>query len=604
MTIHQQSPTPNWPDALLAQLPGTWNKFFQVQACAEAKSIRPDTHTVFRYHVNHQDQYVHARALEAAARAFINRWFDKSFLEHAASIDAVEGLNEIFAPQSQAQPAAWCAAFAKVWNNEYRNRHSDCHHIKPVLGNIAVGNDAPTSVAQAAVTYDGFIGYHPYWPVRNGVRHADQLSYSLRWQRLDREYQAAGYSPNWLFTEAGPIGFVNPDNAADNSLDGRAGWRHPSVHNGDEAAHLGCWRWFARAVRAWNQKHGNRAHGAVAFTTHHTDDGTWKHFLIAQPHLTNLAAAVAEAGGFTATIPDPTPHPKPKPKPKPTYTSVTFFLPQDATWRERQRALSNAREFNRTITHSHHEVIALQQLPMTSADSYTELHGRHKRDVREFLEQHGAAARYHAPWQHPPPRTQFVDVSRWQDPALFDAAEARAAGIDGIYIRSSYGTTTDKRWQDWLQFARTHKFKIGAYHWISPAASGTEQAELFAWLCATALIDWTPAADVERGPSGQPAPHEVRSFVEHFGRIASQPLIYTGHGAWKQVMQSAETNWARDHGLWLAAHTTASTPTIPQPWSHYVAWQHTVSSTRYYPNPIDQNRTPSGPDHANATAPF
>jgi GH25 family lysozyme M1 (1,4-beta-N-acetylmuramidase) len=604
--LHIQSPPPDWPQSLTRLPTGSWNKFFSPHLCAEAHALRPDCFTTFRHHIDHQDAYLNAPDRHNAARAYIATWFNADFLERAHAIAGVEGLNETYSPENQGRPAAFDFAFAQIWNDEYRTRYPECQHIRPILGNIAVGNDAPVSVARACIEFDGIMAYHAYWPTLDSDVQHNQIDYALRWQRLDTQYTDAGYHVDWLFTETGAIGFTNPDATNDWSLDGRAGWKHSRVCAGDPAAHLDGWRWFINQCRAWNANNNNRALGANAFTSHVHDDGTWTYFLLDQPHLNELADTITACGGFQVTTTEP-PEPPEPPKPE-TYLKLIRLLPQQSSWQLAQQtmAIANRPNNQNTISYSPHDTANILTLEDSADGSSVVLHGNHPNSA-ELVDWFNARffedapdtdlrVRFFQDWKLPPHGLAGVDVSRWNDPEQFDAAAAKKAGCSFIYVRLSHGMTRDDSADAWLDLARREHFEIGAYHWISPNAPGDDQAIFFAQQCANAQLDYTPALDVERGPSGQPTAAAVELCAYTFESVIGTPMIYTGHGHWDLIMQGSNGNdsWAANFPLWLAAHTNADAPIIPDPWEHWVMWQHWVSKTNFYPQRIDQNITPTG----------
>lgn len=285
--LHLQSPAYNWTQSLPHLAPGTVNKFFQTEACSEAKALRPDCKAIKRYHVEHQNEFLDAPDKEAAARVFFGRFVDGTFRQHAANIDYVESLNEIYAPDpaTQAKAAAWDMAALKVWKTEYRIDPA-YQHIKLIAANIAVGNDAPVSVAGACVQYDGVMGYHPYVPVKGKViLPGEYQHYSGRWERLDARYRAAGHSVKWMFTEAGAVGYSTPGV----HLNGEDGWKHPDVYADDFEAWLQMWAYWLTKVKAWNSANGNRVLGWQVFTSNQNAGERWRYFELQQPQMNSLA---------------------------------------------------------------------------------------------------------------------------------------------------------------------------------------------------------------------------------------------------------------------------------------------------------------------------
>lgn len=297
--LHLQSPALNWPQCLQHLAPGTVNKFFQTEACSEAKAIRPDCKTIKRYHVEHQNEFLDAPDKEEAARVFFSRFVDGTFRQHAPNVDYIESLNEIYAPDAatQAKAMAWDIAALKVWKSEYRIDPA-YQHIKLIAANIAVGNDAPVAVAAACVQYDGVMGYHPYVPVKGKVILPGEYPYySGRWEVLDAKYKAAGHSVKWMFTETGAVGYRTPGV----HLNGEDGWRHADVYNGDFEAWLQMWAYWLTKVKAWNSANGNRVLGWQVFTSNQDPNTEWKWFELQQPQMNSLAVF------FRTFVPTPPP---------------------------------------------------------------------------------------------------------------------------------------------------------------------------------------------------------------------------------------------------------------------------------------------------------
>lgn len=300
--LHLQSPALNWPQSLPLMGAGTVNKFFQTEACSEAKALRPDCKTIKRHYVDHQGAYLQNPNKEQAARDFFATFVDGTFRQHAANIDYIESLNEIYAPDAttQANSALWDIAALKVWKTEYRIDPA-YQHIKLIAANIAVGNDAPVSVAAACVQYDGVMGYHAYIPVRYKAILPDEYQhYSGRWETLDAQYRAAGHSVKWMFTETGAVGYSTP--GAHLSPD--AGWLHPDVYAGDFAAWLEMWQYWLSKVKVWNSANGNRVLGWQVFTSNQNAGGVWRWFELQQPRMNELATFFKT---FVPTAPPPPP---------------------------------------------------------------------------------------------------------------------------------------------------------------------------------------------------------------------------------------------------------------------------------------------------------
>ena len=171
--------------------------------------------------------------------------------------------------------------------------------------------------------------------------------------------------------------------------------------------------------------------------------------------------------------------------------------------------------------------------------------------------------------------TLGIDVSQFQQPAQFNAPLAISKGFRFAYVRASAGLARDSQLDAWVALLRSHGFLVGAYHWISPSADGALQAAFFARTIADLPLDLPPAFDVEKSSlTGQaPAPEKVRTTIERFRQTVTKPIIYTGVGAWNEVMGRGH-EWAGDYDLWVANYTTAPQPALPYPWQTWHIWQY------------------------------
>ena len=305
--LHLQDPIPDWPDAVAQAAPGTWHKFFQVEACSEAKARRPDCRTIYRHHVDHQDAFIWAPDLYQAARDFFTRFIDGTFEQHAANVDAVEELNEYYAtgddPDTMAQKISWSRAVMQVWANEYRPRFP---HIRLVVANTAIGNDIPVSVAEVAYNTGAILSYHAYTPVHGGAVLAGEAPYySQRWQAMDQRFTAHGYYCDWLLTEVGPVGYSVWPNG-DVALHAFDGWRHADVCGGDVASMTAALESLVAGMASFNAAHGGRCLGGQFFTSN-VHSG-WEYFRLAQPE---AGAVMAHFAAWQPPITPPDPEPEP-----------------------------------------------------------------------------------------------------------------------------------------------------------------------------------------------------------------------------------------------------------------------------------------------------
>jgi GH25 family lysozyme M1 (1,4-beta-N-acetylmuramidase) len=293
------------------------NKFFQVQAAARAKQLRPDTYTVVRHHMDEQTQlaYLGMADKRAAADGIFRRFIDGTFAQHAEFVDAVEFTNEMWGPNRRDEVEALDIAGIRVWTEVYQAQQI-FEHIRCVFGNAAVGNNTTTAVAREVAEKGQILGYHPYIPVKLGVPLPREIShYSLRWMALDDMYKQNDIYVDWFFGEIGAVGYCSSSSGGDDG-NGRVGrfepgwgWQHPDVCNGDLANYLKILDSWAAYVMAWNHKNDNRALGGTIFSS----GPGWPYFQIRQPVMNQVADHYKQ---FFANIPEPKPEPEPEPEEK------------------------------------------------------------------------------------------------------------------------------------------------------------------------------------------------------------------------------------------------------------------------------------------------
>lgn len=322
--LHIQTPVPDWNRTLTRFPDGTWIKAVDnVQLLDEAKRLHPGIKTVLRHWYDGgqifgtTDQLV----LRNRAREFFNTFIDGTFAQFAHNVDAIEEWNEYNATshtgQDLAERVAWADAVSWVWSNEYRTVPKYAH-IRLVLGNVAIGNDLPWQYAKFAYERDCILGYHPYVPVRDNQTLANEWDYySGRWAVMDAAFRQRGYYCQWLFTEFGPVGYSGE--ASLNALDG---WRHSTVCGADTESYINIIDYWLKRTSSWNSEHGNRALGAVLFTT--GGGAQWQHFETRQPEIDAISEYM---GGWS--VPPPI-----EPPPLPIireYARTVHLLPQNAT---------------------------------------------------------------------------------------------------------------------------------------------------------------------------------------------------------------------------------------------------------------------------------
>lgn len=316
MTHMQNPPTLDWPH-VVAALP-RWAGFKWVdgiQNLATARQHNPDCFLWLRHWYDHGQQFIDSTNWVdhvEQARRFFAAFVDGTFDQYAHTIDAIEGWNEFNAqshtPHEVAIRVAGVEARAWVWATEYRTQPR-YEHLRLIIGNVAVGNDLPLGYARIADQYDCILGYHAYWPVRDGEILADEWDhYSGRWAVMDARFVASGYRCDWIFTEAGEVGYDQNANG-DVFLRAFDGWKHPTVYNADLDALLDGVRYWMRLATdtpAWRE--GRVVGGFGAVFTSSSDANNWPSFDKQTPVLVRIAGVFHE---FDEPVPPPPPPPPP-----------------------------------------------------------------------------------------------------------------------------------------------------------------------------------------------------------------------------------------------------------------------------------------------------
>jgi murein DD-endopeptidase MepM/ murein hydrolase activator NlpD len=293
----------------------------QVQMLSEAKAAKPGIKTDLRHW--YDNNYVFGGTLaenKSRARAFYNSFIDNTFLAHAHNVDYIEELNEYNASSHTGQELAdrvrWAQAAAEVWNFEYRN-DSRLSHIRLVMCNIAVGNDLHVDFAQIAASTNSILGLHPYDHWINGVRDPGSWQYYAgRWNTMDAQYRAAGYTIQWMFTEAGPF-----SSAVD-------GWKHPNVHNGDIEKYKQSVKWFIDQCKTTHAYQTGRILGFHLFTS--GGGSQWNKFETAGDDLVKVCQVIGANWNSVPVPPDP-PEPEPEPIPGNLLRNAGFEIPNGWT---------------------------------------------------------------------------------------------------------------------------------------------------------------------------------------------------------------------------------------------------------------------------------
>lgn len=280
----------------------------QLQLLVEAKNAKPGIKTCLRHW--YDNNYVFGGTLEEnkqRARVFFSTFIDNTFKASASKIDYVEELNEYLASSHTGAELqdriTWARAAAEVWKNEYRTQPG-LSHIRLVLINAPVGNDINVAFAQIAAQNDCAIGYHGYDHWISGQRDPGSWQYHAgRWVGMDAAFRAAGYTIQWVFTEAGPYS---------SAIDG---WKHANVHNGDLGKYVESVKWFINQCKTTNAYQTGRILGFHLFTS--GGGSQWNKFETAGDDLVAVCQTIGANWNSVPVPPAPPVPPEPPDPPDP-----------------------------------------------------------------------------------------------------------------------------------------------------------------------------------------------------------------------------------------------------------------------------------------------
>jgi hypothetical protein len=241
--LHLQTPVSEWDSEILWAAengkPYKVVKAFWVEAGTTVKHLSPQTDTVFRQFVVHQQPFLDRAIIspeegDGAADQFI-RMFKDSVNQHG-NVDYVESLNETYASKNllnQQKAVAFDRAFI-------RRLKVHCPATRPIVYNAASGNidhdeyAVLVDLARECEAADGAFGYHNYWSVVHGISYAGSrehaMDYQMRWAwSLDKYLVDRGIRVKHMLGESGPIG-AGPNGYWQLPEDG---WLMHSVWNGN-----------------------------------------------------------------------------------------------------------------------------------------------------------------------------------------------------------------------------------------------------------------------------------------------------------------------------------------------------------------------------------
>jgi lysozyme len=171
--------------------------------------------------------------------------------------------------------------------------------------------------------------------------------------------------------------------------------------------------------------------------------------------------------------------------------------------------------------------------------------------------------------------TLGIDISKWD--GVWDAAKAKSAGAEFVFIKASQATFTDPLFAaNWAK-AQTAGLLRGAFHYLDYTKPARDQANYLANLLRANPGELPPVVDFEQRRTDNNilvARTFLRDFIDQIGSSGYTPILYTSNSFWNEYGESADNSWTK-HPLWIAHYTTAPSPTVPPPWPAWTFWQYT-----------------------------
>lgn len=171
-----------------------------------------------------------------------------------------------------------------------------------------------------------------------------------------------------------------------------------------------------------------------------------------------------------------------------------------------------------------------------------------------------------------------------------DYVAARKAGIEYVWIRTSYGMKPDSATLAHKLACQRAGIKVGVYHYAIPGGGkARDQAAYFLSRVHTGY-DLCPWYDFEHTSI---APKDAVSwsleFLDEVEKKYRRPWVYTYPGFIQTL--GSQASYLKDYGL-VIAHYGVSSPTVPPPWleQELCGWQYAGNDGRLptaTPVPID-----------------
>jgi MYXO-CTERM domain-containing protein len=177
------------------------------------------------------------------------------------------------------------------------------------------------------------------------------------------------------------------------------------------------------------------------------------------------------------------------------------------------------------------------------------------------------------------PTVEGVDVSTYE--GTIDWSEVAASGVVYTFVRVSDGLDfpDDTFATNWAG-SRSAGVIHGAYQFFEPDQDPIAQADMvLAKMGTFEADDLPPVIDVEvtDGLSASAVHTAVQAWVDHVAAaIGRPPIIYVGAYFWDDDVGGYDDT---SSPLWHAQYTTATCPTIADPWTTWAFWQYTDTGT-------------------------
>ena len=288
-----------WP-YLQNTVPGVM-KYFGLSDVEISVNVEPRTPVIYRHYTVDQNIPDDEAAMHQVARDYIATFSDDTHRK-AESLSVkhdhrplfyIESYNEMYPSLNRPvvhKAALFDAVFAEEMNKEFGE------YVGAALYCAAVGNPHESEynellrVAEAAVKYNGVLGYHAYWWANeheNGLLPWWEY-HAGRWQDIDKYFRKHHLYPCWYSGEAGVV--YSGDGYA---LNPGAGWLYPAVYNGDLDRLMADLAVTDGLATEWNAKYGNRWWGSTFFTTGASYTG-WGWFQFQKREMEALSAYLIE----------------------------------------------------------------------------------------------------------------------------------------------------------------------------------------------------------------------------------------------------------------------------------------------------------------------